>query len=521
MKSTVAQKQTPTEKRTIQRRCSPLVQFRAQLAGLSYAEQMERVRPKPPVGQVQCKVGGGGIDTSQIKNAAAQGVSGSAGELPHLAQIQTSFGNHDVSDVKSHVGGPAAEACEENSAGDMCAADQGEGPGEVDDIQGESLILSNFAQDSDTLKPEHEAAVVRLFNELVADSGEANVRAQINTFDGYSSAEGDCGHNRDLARRRALNVAKKMFQDLAGLEITDDQLKQRYTVAYGEEYASASEGCGFGRRVEVRLVQAVSEPSPRDDAEQDVTPTPPETELEMPAPGVLGPLDHEYVGPGVGIVTGVARMAAPEIAAVIGAQIAGVLGLAGLAFMVYSMLRGWAQVVASEYLETEALGKVYGLAHRLDGSRSGLPRRSPLIYRQLTNMGGRNNNECGRREPWAFLRYDGQWREGIDESREAYDELFESNVGYFTRRNMFDEVSNRIPGLTEEQFYDGLEELTGSRRPSKGAFLQSWIREYASDDQKAGFVQNLWDRMNDGRQDWEGGELTWPLPRPLWANVCR
>ncbi len=45
---------------------------------------------------------------SGVPAAAIAVVSGPAGALPHLAQIQRSFGRHDVRHVQAHVGGPAA-----------------------------------------------------------------------------------------------------------------------------------------------------------------------------------------------------------------------------------------------------------------------------------------------------------------------------------------------------------------------------------------------------------------------------
>ena len=53
---------------------------------------------------------GGGDSTAGVHQAAAAGLAGSAGSLPHLGAIQQSFGRHDVSGVAAHVGGPAAEA---------------------------------------------------------------------------------------------------------------------------------------------------------------------------------------------------------------------------------------------------------------------------------------------------------------------------------------------------------------------------------------------------------------------------
>ncbi len=58
--------------------------------------------------------GDGGLDApaETIHAHAARGVSGGGGALPHLAAIQRSFGHHDVSGVRAHVGGAAAEAAQ-------------------------------------------------------------------------------------------------------------------------------------------------------------------------------------------------------------------------------------------------------------------------------------------------------------------------------------------------------------------------------------------------------------------------
>ncbi|MFM7202604.1 MAG: DUF4157 domain-containing protein [Myxococcota bacterium] len=54
--------------------------------------------------------GDGDERTQRIQEAAAHGLSGSAGQLPHLDQIQQAFGSHDISGIKAHTDGPAAEA---------------------------------------------------------------------------------------------------------------------------------------------------------------------------------------------------------------------------------------------------------------------------------------------------------------------------------------------------------------------------------------------------------------------------
>jgi hypothetical protein len=50
------------------------------------------------------------LDDAQVHAAAAHGVSGGGGALPHLDAIQRSFGDHDVSGVTAHVGGEARDA---------------------------------------------------------------------------------------------------------------------------------------------------------------------------------------------------------------------------------------------------------------------------------------------------------------------------------------------------------------------------------------------------------------------------
>jgi Peptidase family M23/Domain of unknown function (DUF4157) len=49
-------------------------------------------------------------DPFAIHTVASAGVAGSASRLPHLDAIQASFGHHDVSGVRAHVGGAAADA---------------------------------------------------------------------------------------------------------------------------------------------------------------------------------------------------------------------------------------------------------------------------------------------------------------------------------------------------------------------------------------------------------------------------
>lgn len=60
-------------------------------------------------GAVQRKATGA-VQTANVHGVAAQGTQGAGSPLPHLDQIQRSFGRHDVSGVKAHTGGDAAAA---------------------------------------------------------------------------------------------------------------------------------------------------------------------------------------------------------------------------------------------------------------------------------------------------------------------------------------------------------------------------------------------------------------------------
>lgn len=78
------------------------VQLKQSLRGLDFGAQEARLSP------VQMKGVGG--DNSHVHEAAQRGVAGGGGALPHRDAIQKSFGTHDVSGVKAHVGGEAAGA---------------------------------------------------------------------------------------------------------------------------------------------------------------------------------------------------------------------------------------------------------------------------------------------------------------------------------------------------------------------------------------------------------------------------
>ncbi len=63
-----------------------------------------------PDAAVQAKSSGMTADPDEVHAAAAQGVQGSGEPLPHFEKIQKSFGAHDLSGVRAHIGGKAADA---------------------------------------------------------------------------------------------------------------------------------------------------------------------------------------------------------------------------------------------------------------------------------------------------------------------------------------------------------------------------------------------------------------------------
>jgi len=78
---------------------SAAVQMKALLRGHDYDTQVQMLAPDR--GQ------GGKAD---VQTAAAKGVSGSGGALPHGDQIQQSFGGYDISNVQAHLGSESAHA---------------------------------------------------------------------------------------------------------------------------------------------------------------------------------------------------------------------------------------------------------------------------------------------------------------------------------------------------------------------------------------------------------------------------
>ncbi|MFT7581953.1 MAG: hypothetical protein ACI9MR_003634 [Myxococcota bacterium] len=83
------------------------VQMKQQLRGMSYEDGAKFLAPPAGDAPVQAR---GGDAAGDVHQAAAHGIAGGGGSLPHLESIQQSFGGHDVSGISAHVGGKATEA---------------------------------------------------------------------------------------------------------------------------------------------------------------------------------------------------------------------------------------------------------------------------------------------------------------------------------------------------------------------------------------------------------------------------
>jgi len=55
-------------------------------------------------------------DPGDVHEAASRGIEGPGTRIPHLDKIQDSFGSHDVSGAKAHVGGDATKATQRMGA---------------------------------------------------------------------------------------------------------------------------------------------------------------------------------------------------------------------------------------------------------------------------------------------------------------------------------------------------------------------------------------------------------------------
>ncbi len=74
-------------------------------------------------GLVQRKAGAEAPSGPEVHQAAAHGLSGPTQELPFKAQIQESFGSHDVSGIAAHVGGAATEGAQAMGAQAFASGD--------------------------------------------------------------------------------------------------------------------------------------------------------------------------------------------------------------------------------------------------------------------------------------------------------------------------------------------------------------------------------------------------------------
>jgi peptidoglycan hydrolase-like protein with peptidoglycan-binding domain len=148
-------------------------------------------------------------DPNVVHQAAATGVSGSSGTMPFLAEIQHSFGHHDVSKIKAHTDGAATAGARAMGA--------------VAYASGSSVA---FASAPDLSTAAHEAAHV------------VQQRAGV-------SAEGGVGKVGDRHEHHADQVAARVVKGQSAVDLLDE--------VAGPSAIRAAHGPGSGSAVQRRV----------------------------------------------------------------------------------------------------------------------------------------------------------------------------------------------------------------------------------------------------------------------------
>jgi len=110
------QKQGKTSERAEGKTAAPAhgpVGLKSSLVGMGYEDQVAALAPSTSAAaDVQRRVHGASSETdaSQIQSLAQSGLQGGGGALPAHADVQASFGRHDISDIRAHSGGAASAA---------------------------------------------------------------------------------------------------------------------------------------------------------------------------------------------------------------------------------------------------------------------------------------------------------------------------------------------------------------------------------------------------------------------------
>jgi len=96
---------------------------------------MTATRPPVALGAVPVHPAGGyplGIRAEGMVATADRGLGGEPQRLPHLGRIQASFGHHDVTGIRAHVGTAASEAARSIGARAFTLGDQVAMPSDPD-----------------------------------------------------------------------------------------------------------------------------------------------------------------------------------------------------------------------------------------------------------------------------------------------------------------------------------------------------------------------------------------------------
>ena len=85
-------------------------------AGLQAREARGLVGPGTTESEAPVQASGNPDRGRTVHQTAQAGLQGGAGAIPHAETIQKSFGQHDVSSIRAHVGGLASDACQSMGA---------------------------------------------------------------------------------------------------------------------------------------------------------------------------------------------------------------------------------------------------------------------------------------------------------------------------------------------------------------------------------------------------------------------
>ena len=382
-------------------------------------------------------------------------------------------------------------------------------------VERSRMRLQNFGQGDAALLEDHQWAILEELapslrvwaRELGSDPAYAP--ALIDAVFGFASPEGEAEDNEALSQDRADAVVDFLFDAFGDRAEAAPPAPRGLGERSIDQNADESEYPRL-RAVEILVARADLPPARQDSPDTD-DPTPePNAPLDDLDPSSVAPDldDPSAVGPIMGTAGGAARALAVGASGTAAGLIAG-LGLVGLGFTVWGMLRGWADVVATGYGRTHDHGVVYGLAYSLGGLPvQSIAARAPFTFSTLghhDDAGYVEYDEDG--DPLrSWFRYDDVWQEGLGDGQEAYQELRSEGIEAETINRLWDRVGGADSGMRYIDFV--AEVAVMSRADLIGDAFRS-----ANDRDKIDFMENVYYGMGGHPSAIFG----WPEPR-TWGR---